>query len=223
MLTQKKSDWVHVSMPKYPTEKYLFWNDGIYEIKSFYKRPHGADNERNFEEDISWTVSLGLKKFDWTGANVCWRLSCKNAAQGEAGKELLLKALALKDDRAAFFNACKALKEIKNELQHFKYEELSEFRGKGADEAYDKLRLVISISDDFRRTVIEDEEGNVVFADYTPGSVLALRLVRKEYVNDDLRTLIAALDIHRRTIKMTKARLTNSDIFIAVKKKGYCH
>ena len=116
MLTNKKSDWVHVSMPKYPTEKHLFWNDGIYEIKSFYKRPHGPDNERNFEEDISWTVSLGLKKYDWAKTNVCWRLSCKNAGQDDVGRELLLKAFTIKDDRAAFFNACKALKEVRNEL-----------------------------------------------------------------------------------------------------------
>ena len=219
-----EKEWVHVSMPVFPNQKYLFWNDGIYEIRSFYKRPHGQTcaSDKKYEEDLSWSVSLGLKKFDWTGAEVCWRVSCKNIVDSEKGKELLLRAFSIKDDRASYFNACSALKDVKEELLKSEYGKVFEFYGTDADKYFDLLLQENIILNCVRKIVIENKDGSIVFADYEPNRILSCKTVRKEDVNDNVKILISALNIHKRTIEITRERLFKSEIYLAVKKKGFC-
>lgn len=220
-----KEDWVHVSIPEFPDKKYLVWNNVIYEIKSFYKRSHGQTCacDKKYEEDVSWSVSLGLKKFDWTGADVCWRLSCRNILDSDEGRNLLLKSFGIKDDRSAYFNACNALKDVKEELLNSEYGEVSEFYGDDADIKYDSLLQDSTIIlNCVRRLVVQKNNGDLIFAEYVPNCQLTCKTVRKNEINDNVKTLISALNIHKRTIENTRERLSKSDIYLAVKKKGFC-
>ena len=61
-----------------------------------------------------------------------------------------------------------------------------------------------------------------MFADYEPNRILSCKTVRKEDVNDNVKILISALNIHKRTIEITRERLFKSEIYLAVKKKGFC-
>lgn len=221
MQKEISENWVRISLPEYPKEKYVFYNDSIFEIKNFRKRPHLRNEavDKNYDEDLSWSVTLGLKKFDWTASTECWRLNCRNIVDTDYGKDLVLKAFDLKDARSAYFNSFKALKELKNELDFYFKTEQEKF-SKEADEFYDELLSKKVILNEVRRVICQDDDGNIYFAEYDPSySHLKFRVINKDNVTDKLTVAIAAMDIHQNTIRRTREQLSKSNIYIAVKKK----
>ncbi|MBQ6519147.1 MAG: hypothetical protein IJI14_10525 [Anaerolineaceae bacterium] len=217
-----EKEWLKISFPEKPRYQYVFFDNAVYEIRNVYTRTHGQKKvkDENFNEDMSWKISDGLRTPDWVGSEICWRAYCRNIMGTDAGNAEYFKAQDILDAKRTYFDSIRYSKEIRTKIRDYFLSIPSDvFEGKSANSEYDSLLQQNIIFNSISQLLVENTD-SYIFTDYDPkNAVLERWICLKEVVPEEVYQMILSLSVHDKKIKWCRETLSKSDMYFATKGK----